>query len=535
MPDIIPQVTKAPSVLFAFIKAHYAIMAVFVLGMFVLAMAKKDSILLALTSTDATTGKKSITLGDRLPASLRKFLTGATVALAFGASLLFSGDANAATCCAAPVAAHAFAWLGAVAPWLALLGGSLVLGLTQFSAPDVIDCEESSGGPSLSVAGVLAATTPQSLYVKTATHSTTKSGAPLVATDLTVEVACNINNLSTGDAEIEEDDLARMLSYLEITSPVMGSLTDQVSCTGPVLDLVTRFIADAFERSGDAPIASITIGDPNTNTVAVTKYFTRPFALRFMDRPLKSAPWLGLLHNTRLNIGLAADACLEDVSAGATVSGPRVLKASISYLPVPAWYYPLVAYDRVESPASGSNGLTFRNFGGPGPKCTSALDYVHTIGQLSNLKGLPGNLTFDTITQLLAPRFGLDNVVNVAHLVKARLRAQYTGHIGGLNYGESGNYVKGTLNDPGMALASLLFFLLQQPSLDMGLEQMRAMGASDELPMQYVTSAPRTGPDAFYFGAVRKVSPSVIAEWRALPSSGLPNTIESVRHFRAPR
>jgi hypothetical protein len=527
--DPVATVTKPVSTLFSFIKAHMALMLVFVAGLFVLAMAKKDTIIGWFTSS------ASAPRGDRLPAFLRKWFGLAILALASASALLYSGDAVAAVCSAAPAAAHdgagALGWLAAHWHYLAGAGASLAFGLTQFSAPDVIDCVETHGGASLDVTAPLTATTTvKTLYARTSTHAVTSSGAPLVATDITVEVATKVKNLSTGTHAIEDDDLARILSYLQIESPIMGSLTDQISCTGPVLDLVTRFIGDAFERSGDAPVASITV-ESGDNEVSVTKYFTKPLALRFLDKPLSTAPWLGLLDESALNIGLAADTCLGTVSTGATVSGDRRLKASISYLPVPHWFYPLVPYDRVDNPASGSNGIEFKNFGGPGPRCTAPIDMVHTIGQLSNLKGLPGNMTFDTLTKLLAPRFGLDSVENIPHLVKARIRAQYYGHIGGVDYAGSGNYAAGTPNAPGMALASLLFFLLQQPSLDMDPNNMRKMGSQDKLPMQYTTSGSRTGADAFYFGALRQVSPSFVSEFRRLPASKMPSAVGKLRHF----
>jgi hypothetical protein len=324
--------------------------------------------------------------------------------------------------------------------------------------------------------------------------------------------------------------MARLVDYLVIRPPQMGNLTDEKSGKGTVLDLVTRFLADEFERSGDAPIVSIIVPTGTASATDVIKYFTRPFALRFLDKPLTTAPWLGLLHDMNVQVGLAPDTCLGGVSTGATVTG-REIRASVSYLPVPFWYYPMVAYDRVDNPASGSNGLTFKNFAGPGPDCTQKLDFVHTIGQLSSLKGLGGNLTFNTLTTLFAPRFGLDRITNIAHLIKARLRAQYDGFIGGINYGETGNYVQGTTNENGMALDKLLFLLLKQPSLNMEVQHMLPMGPKDELPLQYLTSSSRTGEDAFYFGAVRKVDPSFVAGWRNLPESKLPASIDQQVHF----
>ena len=530
MTDLVASVTKAPSAFWGVIKTYWIFFILALGALLVVSMAKKDAIVGWFTTSG------SATKGDKLPAFLRGWLGLTALAVMFGA-LFYSGDALAAvgtaaaagaTCCAER-APGIFGFLAGHWHYVAAALGSVALGLTQFQAPDVIDCVETHGGASLAV-GALSATTAQTMYAQTATHSTTKSGHPLVATDLTIQVNCNVNT-TTGNANLDDQDLAALVSYVELISPIMGALTDQQSCTGPILDMVTRFIGDAFERSGDAPVISIVA--TTSTPVAITKYFTRPFALRFLDRPLTTAPWLGLLHNAAINVGLAADSCLAGVSTGATVD-TRVLRASISYLPVPEWYYPMVAYDRVDNPASGSNGLTFKNFGGPGPKCTVPVDYVHTVGQLSSLKGLGGNLTFDTLTKILAPRFGLDNVSNISHLIKARIRAQYFGHIGGVDYSAGGNHVVGTTNHVNMALDKLLFFMFKQPSLDMQVRNMMQMTGTSELPLQYETSSTRTGADKFYVGSVRKVSSSVVKDWQALPGSKLPSTIGEVKtHSKA--
>jgi len=538
MADIAGQATKAPSVLWAFIKAHYVIFTALIVAAFVFAMAKKDAIVGVFTTYGADGKTPSTVAGDKLPAFLRKWITGATVAVLV--LVLSSGDALAAVghvshavqslCAGAPCAgpaAHGWLYSHAfqVVAWLASAAGSVAFGLDQFSACDTLDLQETNGGEFLNVADGVTATKSQSLYLKTVGHSTTKNKVPLYATDLTIEMRATIGQATTGTATLDDQDMARLIDYVVIKPPLMGNLTDEKSGKGTVIDLVTRFLADQFERSGDAPMVSIVVPTVSGSSTDVIKYLTRPFALRFLDAPLTTCPWLGLLHNMNVAVGVAPDNCLAGVSTGATV-GTRSLRASVSYQAVPFWYYPLVAYDRVDAPSSGSNGLTFKNFAGPGPDCTQKVDYVHTIGQLSNLKGLGGNLTFDTITKLLAPRFGLDSITNISHLVKARIRAQYAGHIGGLDYANSGNYVQGTLNEPGMALDKLLFFLLRQPSLNMQVQNMLMMGPKDELPIQYLTSGSRTGEDAFYFGAVRKCDPSFISQWRALPDSRLPGSID---------
>ena len=531
MPDIVASVTEAPSAFWAVIKKYWIFFILALLALLVIIMAKKDTIVGWFTTSGSTTK------GDKMPSFLRSWLGLTSLAIICGGVLLSSpawAGIASTTCCAEHVVANGSldqAWHFVLA---ILGGGAVAFGITRFGAPDVLDLLETHGGPSL-VVGALTTTTPQSLYVKSSTHSTTKTTAgktiPLVATDLTIELDCNITQTTSGTHTLDDQDFASLITYLEVKSPTMGNLTDQRSCTGPILDFVTSFLGNAFERSGDAPVISIVVPTGSGSSTAITKYFTLPFAKRFLDKPLTTAPWLGLLHNTDVSIGLAPDTCLAGASTGASVN-TRVLRGSVSYLPVPVWYYPLVAYDRVDEPASGSNGLTFKNFGSPGPKCTEKTDYVHTIGHLSSLKGLGGNLTFDTITQILAPAFGLDNVTDISHLVKSRLRAQYMGHVGSIDYSESGNHVVGTTNEPGLALDKLLFMLFKQPGLDMAVENMMQMGSLDELPLQYLTTGSRTGADKFYFGALRKVSSSVIADWQALPGSQMPSTIGATTDVR---
>jgi hypothetical protein len=527
--DVTANATKAPGEFWDLMKKYWVFAILAICALFVIAMAKKNTILGWFTS------RGSSVAGDKLPAWLRKFLIGAAAIAVMGAAIC-PAEAFAAVCCATQAAPpETGGILHTVWTYIAGGAGIFAFGLTQFGAPDAIDLVETHGGPELAVADRLAAVTPKSLYAKTATHATKEINGrrwPLVATELTVEVKATVVQ-SAGGTTLEDDDLARLLAYLEIQSPYMGNLTEQKSCTGPILDLVTRFIGEAFERSGEAPVQSLTCPVSSTTSYTVVKYFTKPMALKFLDKPLSTAPWLGLLHNTVFNMGLAADDCLASTSASATVSGTRYLRGSISYVAVPIWYYPLVPFDRVDYPASGSNGIEFRNFGSPGPNCTVPIDWVHTMGQLSSLKGLPGNITFEKVTKLLAPRFGLDNVTNIRHLVRNRLRAQFMGHIGGTDYANSGNYPVKTADGLGvMALDKLLFFLLQQPSLDMEIGNMLRMTSQDVMPFQYETSSDRTGTDAFYFGAVRAVSGAKVPEWRGLPYSKLGPAVDSVVDVR---
>jgi hypothetical protein len=159
------------------------------------------------------------------------------------------------------------------------------------------------------------------------------------------------------------------------------------------------------------------------------------------------------------------------------------------------------------------------------------VDIVHTIGQLSNLKGLPGNLTFNTLTNIVAPAFGIDDVLNIDMLVNARLQAQFFGRIGAYDYSTGGNHVYGTVNN-GMALDKLLFLLLRQPSLDMNTDILPRFNAKTELGLREVFSSERTGPDAFIVGSLRELSDGKAKELTALSGNKMPVNLKQGRHFK---
>jgi len=264
---------------------------------------------------------------------------------------------------------------------------------------------------------------------------------------------------------------------------------------------------------------------------AVTKYFHFPWAQRYLDDPSKTSPWLGLLHNAEFKCKVASSTALAAVSTNSVAKNASKLRLGTSYAISPYWRQSYLPYWRLDTPASGSDGLVFKNFGGTGPSCTKAEDILHTVGQLSNLKGLPGNLTFDTVTNIVAPTFGIDDVSNIDMLVNARLQAQFFGRIGNYDYSTGGNHVAGTVNN-GMALDKLLFLLLRQPSLDLDPNILPRLKADSQLDLREVFSSDRTGADAFIVGSLRELSTAKLAEASTMSGGLMPANLAQARHFR---
>lgn len=518
------QLTKAPMALVDFLKKYWFMGPGILILLLFIGMAIKPWF------TKATTTANSGKAGDKLPTFLRNFLRITSILLPVGFVLLGADYAFAACAGHAPCVVET-GWLSQIWQYLAgIAGAGILFGITH-SAPDVLDAKDEHNGRIYNYTPGSAFET--SLFMKTATKylTGTTPPAPLIAVDTTIAIDTTVEQVATGTNPIVSQDLARLLEWVEISTPFHGMILDKETGTGPVLDLAISFVSDAFSRCGDAPTVTITVPAVNPNDVAVTKYFTFPWAQRILDQPSLSAPWLLTLDEANIAMKVAADTALAAVSTGANTQGASHLRAATSYEISPVWRQNYVPYWRVDKPASGSDGLLFQNFGGTGPSATKQIDIVHTIGQLSNLAGLPGNLTFDTVTGIVAPSFGLDDIANVDLLVKARIEAQSYGRIGAEDYTTGGNHRTGAINN-GMALDQLLFLLLRQPSLDMPVGNMLRFDSKTKLPLREVFSAPRTGADAFIIGGLRELSAAKMQEQSNLSGGKMPVNYAQARHFR---
>jgi hypothetical protein len=526
------QATKAPMALLDFCKKYWWAGPFLLLLIMALGMAIKPWFVSKMT----TQGGATVVAGDKLPAALRSFLRIAGFLVPVGYFLLSSDYAVAAVAaCAGHIPCgtleHASGWLGqALGYLLAIAGGPLAFGIVaRLSAPDVLDCKTENNGRSLSYTP--GAFQEVSLFMRTSTkNKSAASGRPLIATDITLAMDTTVEQVSTGSNPLLNQDLSRLLSYMEISTPFHGTILDKITGTGPMLDLVINFVGQGFGRSGDAPIDTITVPVSSPNDVAVTKYFTFPWLQRILEDSSCTCPWLKTLDNGELKIGIAASTALAAVSTGANSKSASALRAGIGYAVSPIWRQTYLPYARLDQPASGSDGLEFRNFGGTGPSSSKALDMVHTIGQLSNLAGLPGNLTFETVRNIIATSFGIDDVKNVDMLVKNRIDAQFDSRIGAYDFAGGGNHRQGTAcTNGGMALDKLLFLFLRQASLKMDPRSLPKFDSNTRLQLREEFSAPRTGADAFIVMGYRELSAAKQAELSLMSGGSIPSNYAQAR------
>ncbi len=533
-PTVTEQVTKAPMAFIDFCKKYWFMGPIIVLVLVGVGMALKPWFT-SLTTTKAADG--TITAagnGDKLPSVLRSLLRISGLLLPVGFVLLGADYAFAACAGSVPCFVQSSSgWLGQVLGFLGgLLGLGVAFGISHLSAPDTLD-GVTMPGQGKSLAYTPGATQELSLYMQTTTKNKTAGGQPLIGVDSIVAVDTTVEQVSTGTNPILSQDLARLLDYLQISSLFHGTILDKVTGTGPILESGISFVGQGFSRWGDAPSVTITVPTTDPNDVPLTKYFVFPWAQRTLGDPSATCPWLRTLDNMRFQIGIAASTALAAVSTDANTKNPSTVRLGTSYAISPLWRQNYLPYARLDTPASGEDGLIFQNFGGTGPAASKAEDMVLGLAWLSKLAGLPGNLTFDTLTNIIGPDFGLEDVKAIDMLVLARRQAQSVGRIGAYDYANDGNYVQGTVAN-GASLDKLLMLWLRQPSLEMVPMALPKFNADTKPKLRGVFSVPRTGPDAFLTLSLRELSSAKIKEQVALSGGLMPSTYRKAKHFRNP-
>ena len=443
----------------------------------------------------------------KLPPSVKGFLRVTGLLLPFGLAFLLASSASASTCCSIQhVASHGYGWLTALAGLATTIG----FGVVALGAPDTVDAKTSNGQKVVTFDMDDSTVDPSiDFYVDGSQNLDPTTGRPLCVLDDKIELTATVNNPSTGTAPIYDDDQPSLLGSLQITNPLVGTILDATSGTGPFVKLM-EFFGLGFNRS-DAPVATVLVPETDSATATYTRTFTVPRAQRFMNKPSKSAPWLALYHNTDLRISLAKSAvALASVSTGATVSGNSTLKVSTVFAANHDWEAPMIARYWRETPVGGSNAVTLRRFGEADPAGTAPTDLLFLIAQLSSLKGLGGNQTLDAITQINVPKLNLARVENILQFVGAKLDAQYGG--GHTTHTLDGNYQMGAVAN-GDNRADLLWLPLKQPGQKMVIASCLAAASGSELAVtESLTGANPTGQYAFALGSLRHLNNTALAQ-----------------------
>jgi len=507
--DIAGQVAAGPKSLWAFVKAHWIVFVAVIVLVLGAGLRYRD-----------TLASRAKTV---LPTFMKTWLKVAAFALA-GAGLLHAlvGDGCALALASRACAGHGPCGVMGFGIWkavLMLLGSGVAFGITQMLSPDPLDMKTDRGATHIGYTPGAAQTIE--LFVD-ASQNRTSDGRPYVATAMNYMLDTTIEQATTGNHTLYNDDMARLLESLEIYAPNAGTLLDSVTATGPILDLIIRFVSGGYCPSGDYPIDSIVVPTGSATDLSFTKYFTYPFAQRWLDNPLRTCPWLGILDNAVSRVRIAASTALAAASTAAVSKSASSLRGYVSFVRSPVWFQPLIPYWRLHQPSSGTNAMDFQGFGASGPECTDPEDAVHTIAWLTSLKGLGGNFTVDQLVEIKATALGLPDAQNVDALVRETVAAEFDGAPGSLKRSDGGNWQMSAANNGGMGLSDLLAFYFRSPSLAVNPTNLPTYTRGKKVSVNITATPQRTGADQILYGSLRKASAGFRQKWRDLSGGNIP-------------
>jgi hypothetical protein len=450
--------------------------------------------------------------------SIAKFLGVAVAALVVFFGL--PGLAEAATCCASPVA-HAVqsgGFLDSILTALAAAAGSGAMAIVAFPAPDVVEAKLANGNKTVTYTP--GAAQSYDFFVDGSVNISPEN-KPLCAVSQVIELATTVNTPSTGTASLKDDDLARLIGSVQMHGDPLGTILDSTVGTGPILKHLIEFVGLGFNRGPDAPVATVTVPASSSTAATYTRRLEIPHSQGWHTNPMSSALWLGIIDQLKITVTLAASTALAAVSTGATSSGAgSTLRVITPVVPNTHWHWPILAQWILETPEGGSNTVKLRRFGEANASGTEAVDYLHTVAYLSNKVGLPGNQALDNLASVNCPKLGIYNMQNLNQFSLARIEAQRWGQAP-VGMSQNMNYVQDAVSD-GNDMDSLKFLMLRQPGLDMRLDGTKAVVAGYDLPIEltYTGATPSTN-HAVVLGSMRFLSQSIAGALSSAPNSKL--------------
>ena len=448
-------------------------------------------------------------LSSILPSWAKSALGLATLAVFF--TVLFTADANAATCCVKPAlmaVSHGFGHYLAIAA--GILGGGVAFGITasSFGAADIREAKLATGDKFATydaTAGAYATEGPAFDFYVDGQNPVNAKGRPLVAMSQVLEVHAQIDQPYTGTAPIYDDDLALMVKSVKMEeNRALGTILDDKVGTGVIIKNVLEFVGLGWNRGADAPVATITVPSPSGTTHAsYVRFFTIPHANMLLRNPMDSALWLGIINGMNVRVQMAGANAFASVSTNSKMAGTATQVRLTT--PIKAhshWHWPMLLQFLLETPLAGET-ITLRNFGQKNASGSEPIDYLFFLARLFNVANLPGNTAGDNVTQIDCQKLGISRCQNVPAFFKARLEDQVQGR-SPMGYSDNGNFQQGT-TPTGMNMADAKFLAVLQPGLDMEYENMMKLGKGYELPISMVHTSAPTLNDAYVSGSMRKL------------------------------
>lgn len=328
------------------------------------------------------------------------------------------------------------------------------------------------------------------------------NGAYKRATAIAGRLRVGFDQAASGGATVNWDQLPRVISGLEINSPLFGLMASKESTSGPVLKHLIEFVGQGY-RYGDAARAQIAAADGDT---AVDLYFCFPLAQQCLVRPHDCTPWVGWLDKTQVTFSLGSTTALDAVSTGAVIEATTNVQMWCEYhvdndleLPaIPSWQL----YQRA---AASANSILIEGMGAArGIRNVENFDRLAGLFWHMDVGGFGGPDGADNITELYLPALGIDRTINIdAFFRRFRSYAQRNvAHVGG--NGTSALHDSGSNGYESMAAAvnstlnssTAMYLPIVAPSPAAEITKMPKIAGDIELTARF-TSTPSSGLHKF--------------------------------------
>jgi hypothetical protein len=246
------------------------------------------------------------------------------------------------------------------------------------------------------------------------------NGDPIKAKGILLNLKFTLTSATTTPGDpIFERMFGKLLQYVEVWSPLLGTIVDRQYARGPVVYHVMEPVGLGYRKmTPRLDRFSIIAAAPH----AITVQMFVPLGTEVLREPLDSYPWVGFLANSEVKINAAAADVLREYEALVTISAMTCsahLVTCVDRRPE-RWQIPgslsLATY--YVTCSSGQKQLDF-DVGGAGPQACDLTrgERLVFVGLQSNRSGLSGPDNFKGLSRVGCQQLGIqDTLVPDAHV-----------------------------------------------------------------------------------------------------------------------
>ena len=212
---------------------------------------------------------------------------------------------------------------------------------------------------------------------------------------------------ASGGTAVNGDDLPRLISSVNVKSPVLGTTHDASFMSGPMLEHVWGWLANGYTGQRMRNQIASTDGD-----TTIQHYFRVPYTSELFESPHHFGLFLDWLKNTEIKFELATSTVFDSLSTGAVLKATTNVRMWLDTVVSSECYIPTV-YEQefYDATANGSNTHTLDNVGLSGKwNGLKTGGRIFAFWELTDQKGMGAADGADNITSYKVDLFGLDTV-----------------------------------------------------------------------------------------------------------------------------